>query len=68
MYRDFLSEANLYRPHEALQEAYILYSEVAEIYRLVVEDLQKGEAANLDRALAGIFDLEKKAAEILAKL
>jgi len=68
MYRDFLSEANLYRPHKALQEAYILYSEVAEIYRLVVEDLQKGEAVNLDRALAGIFDLEKKAAEILAQL
>jgi hypothetical protein len=68
MYRDFLSEANLYRPHKALQEAYIFYSEVAEIYRLVIEDLQRGEAVNLDRALAGIFDLEKKAAEILVQL
>lgn len=68
MYRDFLSEANLYRPHRVLQEAYIFYSEVAEIYRLVVEELQKGEMPDLDRALAGIYDLERKAAEILAKL
>jgi hypothetical protein len=68
MYRDFLSEANLYRPHKALQEAYILYSEAAEIYELVVEDLKRGETPDLDRALAGIFDLEKKAAEILSSL
>jgi hypothetical protein len=34
----------------------------------VFEDLKRGETPDLDRALAGIFDLEKKAAEILSSL
>ncbi|MBD3219589.1 MAG: DUF4872 domain-containing protein [candidate division Zixibacteria bacterium] len=68
MYRDFLSEANLYRPHKKLLEAYKLYSEVVEIYQDIVKELKKGNIPDLKTPLGQVLDYERKAAELLAGL
>jgi hypothetical protein len=68
MYRDFLSEANLYRPHQALLEAYKLYAEVVEIYETIVTDLKQGSMPDLKQPLMDVLDYERKAAETLVNL
>jgi hypothetical protein len=68
MYRDFLSEANLYRPHPNLVEAYELYSEVVDIYRRVVNGIKKGQRESFDKNIGKTFLLEKKAVETLLSL
>jgi hypothetical protein len=68
MYRDFLSEANLYRPHKVLVQAYDLYSEVVEIYRVIVENIEKGRTMDLQKLLTDIYEYEKKAMDLLANL
>jgi hypothetical protein len=68
MYRDFLSEANLYKPHPNLVEAYNLYGEVVDIFERIVEDIKKGDRASFDRQIAKVLELERKAVEILMQL
>ena len=68
MYRDFLSEANLYRPHQALVEAYKFYDEVVKIYAALAEKLKKGEMPDLKASLQSVYDYEKKAMEMLAAM
>ncbi|NIS17834.1 MAG: BtrH N-terminal domain-containing protein [candidate division Zixibacteria bacterium] len=68
MYRDFLSEANLYRPHQTLLEAYKLYAEVVETYEQIVTELRQGSMPDLKEPLMDVLDYERKAAEMLADL
>ena len=68
MYRDFLSEAILYRPHDRLVEAYELYSEIVEIYGTIVSGIKKGQTQGFRDHLENIFKREKKAAETLSGL
>jgi len=68
MYRDFLSEANLYRPHQTLLQAYKLYAEVVEIYEGIVKELKQETMPDLKKPLMEVLDYEKRAAELLAGL
>jgi Butirosin biosynthesis protein H, N-terminal/Domain of unknown function (DUF4872) len=68
MYRDFLSEAILYRPHKILVEAYEMYSEVVESYKVITDILTRGETSGIDLLLSDILLIEKKAAKHLTQL
>lgn len=68
MYRDFLSEANLYRPHKSLVNAYKLFADVVDIYEVIVRNIQKGRAMDLQKLLSDIYELEKQAVDLLANL
>ncbi len=68
MYRDFLSEANLYMPHKKLVEAYRLYSEVVENYNSIVRELKNGQVPDLKKSLARIYEAEQEACNILLSL
>lgn len=68
MYRDFLSEANLYRPHKTLVKAYKLYAEVVEIYQIIVRNIQKREPMDLQKLLSDAYEYEKEAVDLLANL
>lgn len=68
MYRDFLSEAILYRPHPRLVEAYELYSEIVEIYDTIINEIQSGKISEIHELLAGIYKREEKAVTILSGL
>ena len=68
MYRDFLSEAILYRPHDRLVQAYELFSEIVEIYKSIVSGIKKGQTDSFRDNLEIIYKREEKAAEILSGL
>lgn len=68
MFRDFLSEANLYRPHPNLVEAYQLYAEVVNIYERIVDDIKKGNKSLFESQIGNTFKLEEKAVNSLMQL